>query len=139
MGCRRPSLSPRCMGYPSVVFPLLSPLFFRCYPRCFGCVQYMRCPPVVRLLMVGCGGVSFLCSSFVFPLFSGMIRRQNAIQYHPFLTVAPPSGFRTLAARLTVGFPLLYRCLNVQATPLYCGFDRSPFSGCCFIVLSSFS
>lgn len=143
MGCRRPSLSPRCMGYPSVVFPLLSPLFWlrsiyalsACVPLAWWC----GCPPVVRLLMVGCGGVSFLCSSFVFPLFSGMIRRQNAIQYHPFLTVAPPSGFRTLAARLTVGFPLLYRCLNVQATPLYCGFDRSPFSGCCFIVLSSFS
>ena len=45
-----------------------------------------------------------------------------------------------LAVRLlAVGFPLLYRCLNVQATPLYCGFDRSPFSGCCFVVLSSFS
>ena len=130
------------MGYPSVVFPLLSPLFWlrsiyalsACVPLAWWC----GCPPVVRLLMVGCGGVSFLCSSFVFPLFSGMIRRQNATQYHPFLTVAPPSGFRTFNRRFSVGFPLLYRCLNVQATPLYCGFVRSPFSGCCFVVLSSF-
>lgn len=116
------------MGYPSVVFPLLSPLFWlrsiyalsACVPLAWWC----GCPPVVRLLMVGCGGVSFLCSSFVFPLFSGMIRRQNATQYHTFLTVATPSGFRTLSARcrrlLSACSPSVSRRFPVALSLLEC-------------------
>lgn len=43
--CSWVAVAPRC---PLAVW-VTRPLFFRCYPRCFGCVQYMRCPPVFRL------------------------------------------------------------------------------------------
>ena len=125
-----------------------SPLFSRCFPRCFICVQYMRyppvfrlryralsacCPPVVRLLTVIPEAWPFLYFFFVLPLFSGMIRQPTAtnttqptqsntpitaIQYHPFLTVATPSVFRCCS----VAVPLLEWTGKRPLFPVRCPF-----------------
>lgn len=155
--CSWVAVAPRC---PLAVW-VTRPLFFRCYPRCFfvvipavlvafnicvvrlcsACVVVWLsacCPPVNGRLRRCVVSLFLLCFSFVFG--NDPTTKRHPIP--PVFNCCPALRFphvgRTFNRRFSVGFPLLYRCLNVQATPLYCGFDRSPFSGCCFVVLSSF-